>query len=83
MGELSKLPNISIVIESKLNDAGIYSPDELYALGSENAFIQIRLKDPTVCLNMLYALEGATQNIRWHYLSSEKKDMLKAFYKTL
>lgn len=83
MGELSKLPNISTVIEAKLNAAGITTAAELSTIGSKDAFIRIRLQDSTVCLNMLYALEGANQNIRWHHLPDEKKAELKSFYKSL
>ncbi|MBX4260419.1 TfoX/Sxy family protein (plasmid) [Clostridium estertheticum] len=32
---------------------------------------------------MLYAIEGAIEGIRWHYLSDDIKQELKVFYKTL
>lgn len=83
MGELSKLPNISKVIEEKLNEVDITTPQELYEIGSKEAFIRIRLKDPTACVNMLCAIEGAIQGIRWHNLSDGTKAELKSFYNSL
>jgi len=83
MGELSKLPNISKVIEAKLSEADIVKPQELYEVGSKEAFIRIRLKDPTACVNMLYAIEGAIQGIRWHNLPDDTKAELKNFYNSL
>lgn len=63
MGELSRLPNIGRVIERQLNDAGIYTVDELMDLGSIEAWLKIRDVDESACLNRLLALEGAIQNI--------------------
>ncbi|WMJ24135.1 TfoX/Sxy family protein [Paludicola sp. MB14-C6] len=83
MGELSKLPNIGSVLEQKLNDASIYTIEDLQSIGSKESFFRIRLNDSTACFNVLCALEGAIQDIRWHYLSEETKQNLKAYYKTL
>jgi len=83
MGELSALPNISKVIENKLNNAEIFTKNQLIEMGSKDAFLRIRLYDPETCINMLYAIEGAIEGIRWHHLSDTKKAELKAFYNTL
>lgn len=83
MNDLEKLPNISKVIAGKLMEADTSSPGELFAMGSKEAFIRIRLKDSTACLNMLCALEGAVQGVRWHNLPDETKSDLRVFYKTL
>jgi len=80
---LSSLPNISKVIESKLNDVGIQTKEQLFAVGLNDSFIRIRMKDTDTCINMLYAIEGAIEGIRWHDLSNNKKTELKDFYKTL
>ena len=45
--------------------------------------MQIKLKDTTACLNMLCALEGAIQGIRWQYLSDTVKSDLRSFHKSL
>jgi len=83
MNSLHELPNISKVIEGKLIAVGIDTPQVLKDIGSKEAFSKIKLKDSTSCINMLYAIEGAVEGIRWHYLSDDIKQELKLFYKTL
>lgn len=83
MGELSSLPNISKVIEGKLNAAGISSPAQLRGLGSKAAFARLHLDDPGACLNMLCALEGAIAGLSWHNLPTDKKAELREFHKSL
>ena len=79
MNELNKLPNIGKVLASKLNEAGITTAEQLTQTGAENAFLKLSVDDPSACYNMLCALEGAIQGIRWHHLQKERKDELKAF----
>ena len=81
MDSLSKLPNIGKTLEEKLNKVGITTPQELINTGSENALLQIRVIDESACFNMLCALEGAIQGIRWHGLPKERKEELKQFLK--
>ncbi|MDV0447575.1 hypothetical protein MsAg5_14810 [Methanosarcinaceae archaeon Ag5] len=81
--DLQKMPNIGKVAAGKLVEAGIETPEEFRKLGSQRAFLELRLRDPTVCLSMLYGLEGAVEGVRWHALSDEKKKQLKDFYKSL
>ena len=84
MKDLTDLPNISMVIATDLQKAGIKTAYELKRMGSKNAFISIRLHaDSAACLSKLCALEGAIQDIRWHFLSDEVKADLKQFYKSL
>ncbi|MEM1484572.1 TfoX/Sxy family protein [Oscillospiraceae bacterium PP1C4] len=83
MGELSKLPNISGTIEGKLNQAGIQTAEQLKELGSKESFLRIRLNDNTACVNMLYAIEGAIEGIRWHGLDQAVKQDLKNFHSGL
>ncbi|MUG88657.1 competence protein TfoX [Paenibacillus timonensis] len=78
--QLQDLPNISTVIARNLRQAGLDTPDQLYTMGSKEAFVRIKLQDPTACLNMLYALEGAIRGIRWHLMDAEVKSELKAFF---
>jgi DNA transformation protein len=80
MGELSKLPNIGKSVEEQLNLVGINTVEDLKIIGSKEAWLKIREIDKSACINRLYALEGAVEGIRWHYLSEEKKLMLKEFY---
>ena len=83
MKELVDLPNISKVLAAKLEDAGINSKSDLYSAGAKEAFFRIRAFDPSACINMLYALEGAIQGIRWHNLEETSKNDLKDYFNTL
>jgi len=83
MGELSKLPNIGKAAERSLENAGIFTPEELRALGSKKAFWRVKSVEPGACLNRLYALEGAVQDVRKSELSEEKKKELRDFFNSL
>jgi len=79
--DLLGLPNIGKTLAEKLVGVGICSAMELKTLGSKNALLKIAsIENNGACLNMLYALEGAIQCIRWHGLSVEYKKELKEFY---
>jgi len=73
------MKNIGKVVAEKLIQVGITTPEELCAIGSEQAFIRLQTIDETACLSMLQALEGAVQGIRWHNLPRERKEELKEF----
>ena len=81
MNQLSDLPNIGKVLERKLKEVGIESPDQLIALGSEQAYLLLQALNDGCCINMLCALEGAIQGIRWHNLPIDRKKELKEFIK--
>lgn len=84
MSNLSKLPNIGNTLEEKLNQVDIFTFEELKNVGSENTIIRIKtINHSGVCLNMLYALEGAIQGIRWHNLAFDRKAELKDFFNLL
>ena len=84
MDELTDLPNIGKTLAAKLNRIGIKSERELKEMGSENAIIKIStIENGGVCINMLYAIEGAIQGIRWHGLEETRKHELKAFYRMM
>lgn len=74
---LSELPNLGSVIVSELKAVGIVTPEHLRETGAVKALYQIRGNSSRGCFNMLYALEGAIQGIRWHNLSKEEKEVLK------
>jgi len=79
--ELTDLPNIGITLEKKLKMIGINNGLDLAVMGSENAIIKIAtIENNGTCINMLYALEGAIQGIRWHDLNIERKQELKDFF---
>lgn len=82
MKNLTELPNIGKTLADKLNMIGIENEQDLKQLGSENAIIKIStIENSGACINMLYALEGAIQGIRWHGLDNDRKQELKEFYR--
>ncbi|HBF88214.1 MAG TPA: competence protein TfoX [Bacteroidales bacterium] len=83
MTQLTDLPNIGKELAKKLVEVGIENAEALKSTGSERAFILISAIDSSACINMLYALEGAVQGIRWHQLSLERKQELKIFFNML
>ena len=84
MENLTVLPNIGTTLANKLKMVGINNLHDLAETGSENTLIKIAtIENSGACINMLYALEGAIQGIRWHGLSSERKKELKEFYQLM
>ena len=84
MNKLTELPNIGITLAGKLRNIDINSEAELASTGSEKTLLQLAtLPNSGVCLNMLYALEGAIQGIRWHGLDKIRKLELKEFYNSM
>lgn len=83
MDKLSKLPNIGKVMEKKLEEAGIHTPEELAAVGAKEAFLRVRLVDSGACINVLYGLEGAIEGVLDNHLPQEKKQELKEFFGSL
>ncbi|MBC8570396.1 TfoX/Sxy family protein [Zongyangia hominis] len=83
MASLKELPNIGPVLEEKLREVGIDTPKALRETGSREAFVRIRLKDPTACLHMLSALEGAVRGIPKKELPQDVRQELKTFFNSL
>lgn len=80
---LLSMPNIGPVLAYKLAAIGIDSPDKLLNREAKQVFLELRAYDREVCLCTLYALEGAIRNVRWHTLTTEKKQELKVFFNQL
>lgn len=80
MGELSKLPNIGKVVEEQLNQAGIFTEEELKTVGSKQAWLEIQKFDESACIHRLLALEGAIRGVRKTALPDQVKAELKEFY---
>ncbi len=77
--ELKSMMNIGEELARKLTAVGIDSAEKLKKAGSREAFFQLKLLFPQVCLVHLYALEGAIQNQKYNRLSEETKQDLKDF----
>ena len=83
MSELTSLRNIGKELEKKLKFAGITTPEQLRTVGSKEAFLKLKLRDPYVCLVHLYALEGAIADTEYNQLPEEVKQSLKTFSDSL
>ncbi len=77
LSNLTDLPNIGSTLADKLDAIGVSNHDELTALGSVEAIIKIGAATGSGCYNMLYALEGAIQGVRWHSLPEPVRQELK------
>lgn len=80
MSTLTQLPNIGEELERQLTKIGIETENQLREIGSREAWLRIKLLDPSACYMRLCALEGALQGLRWHSLPPEIKADLKMFY---
>ncbi|EJO5347853.1 TfoX/Sxy family protein [Clostridium botulinum] len=80
MNKLSTLPNIGNILEKRLHNVGIDCEEKLKDLGSKEVLVRLKGLDNDVCINTLYALEGAIRGIRWHSLDENIKKDLKDFY---
>ena len=75
--------NIGPILMGKLLKIGIKSREELINLGSKKTFILLSENRLEPCLSTLFAFEGAVENIRWHYLSSNRKKELREFFEII
>ena len=79
-GSLSSMPNVGPVLEDLLKRAGMGSPEALRAIGSREAWLRIRGIDPSACLHMLQALEGAVRGVPKKDLPDPIKAGLREFF---
>lgn len=77
MSERKKLRNIGPVSSAWLADVGVHSKDDLQRIGSVEAYALIARKQDGVSLNLLWALEGALQDVDWRELPAESKEKLR------
>ncbi|MCG8341955.1 MAG: TfoX/Sxy family protein [Chlorobiales bacterium] len=77
---LTDLKNIGKKIAARLNEAGIYSEEELRAAGPVEAHQMIRENHPDETLPLcyyLYSFEGALSDKHWDAIGEERKRELK------
>ena len=79
MAELTSMMNIGREMARKLTAVGIDSSEKLVELGAKQAYFQLKVAYPQVCLVHLYALEGAVEQVEFNRLSTETKRELKEF----
>lgn len=83
MAKLESMLNIGKEMKTKLMSVGIYSSEDLIRTGSKEAFFQLKMRYPNVCLVHLYTLQGAIDNIEYNQLSEEVKHDLKNYSDSL
>ncbi len=81
--ELKELPNIGPELARLLDEAGVHDAEELRALGTRDAFLRLKARDPGACFHKLTAIEGAVQGVRKSQLAPERKTQLRAFFDSL
>jgi DNA transformation protein len=77
LSDLTNLPNIGQILAEKLQRIGVSNHKQLADIGSVEAIIRIGHANSSGCYNMLYALEGAIQGVRWHSLPDQVRQELK------
>jgi len=78
--KLIDLGNIGTKIAGRLNEAGIFSEEELRFYGAVEAHKMIKKNHPNETLPVcyyLYSFEGALCNKHWNEIGEEKKKKLK------
>lgn len=80
MTDLMTRPNLGNVLVEELRKIDVTTFDDLVEVGSVEAFLRIKGNCGKGCFNMLYALEGAIQGIRWHSLTKEERERVKNEY---
>jgi DNA transformation protein len=77
--ELSKVKNVGPKTIIWLNDIGIYTLEDIEALGVVEVYRRLKQAYPhKVSLNALYGLQAAVLGIHWLALPPEMKAELKA-----
>jgi DNA transformation protein len=77
--KLSQLLNIGRQTEKWLNEAGIFTEEELRQVGAVEAWTRIKVARPRqVSLNALYAIYGALEGYEWDKIPEAIKEELRA-----
>lgn len=76
MHELARTANLGPKSARALVGAGVRSLAQLRRLGSVAAYAKVKRHDPTVSLNLLWALEGAISGLHWQVVAREHRTSL-------
>jgi DNA transformation protein and related proteins len=74
---IESLPNIGPELAIQLNKVGITSAEELVGLGAMTVWRRLMRTGLRGEVNILLALEGAIEGIRWHEIPLERRQELK------
>lgn len=82
--KLTDLPEIGPTVAGWLTAVGITDAETLQATGAKAAFLEIRTNaDPSACVHLLQALEGAIRGVRTPALPPEVKADLRDWFRAL
>jgi DNA transformation protein len=73
---LAKLANLGPKSAQFMQRAGITSFEQLKRLGSVRAYSMVKDVEPSVSLNLLWALEGAISGLHWQEVAKEHRTSL-------
>lgn len=79
--QLTDLKNIGKKIAGRLNEAGIFTEDDLRRVGAARAHGMIKKRHPGETLPLcyyLYSFEGALTEMHWNAIGEARKRELKA-----
>ncbi len=74
--DLIDMKNLGKTSVQWLRAVGIHSPEQLRALGAAEAYRKVKTRGFRISKVLLYALEGALQDVHWNELDSERKASL-------
>ena len=74
---LDRLVNLGPTSAGWLREVGIETVEDLERAGSVEAYLLVAESRPGVSLNLLYALEGALQDVRWDLLPPDVRHDLR------
>ncbi len=76
--KIAQLPNLGPASEKWLNEVGLFTLKDLERVGSVEAFLLVEEEGGRPSLNLLWAIEGALQDMPWEMIPPEVKAELKA-----
>jgi len=74
--ELQHLKNLGKTSAQWLHAVGIHSASDLKRLGAVDAYRAVKARGFRASKVLLYAIEGALQDVHWNDISAERKEAL-------
>lgn len=74
--QLTQLANLGPKSAKMLKDSGIGTEAQLRQIGAIAAYAQVKQQHQNASLNLLWALEGALQNLPWQEIAKHQRQEL-------
>ncbi|AMB81087.1 MULTISPECIES: TfoX/Sxy family protein [Pseudomonas] len=74
--ELQHLKNLGKTSSQWLHAVGIHNASDLKRLGAANAYRAVKARGFRASKVLLYAIEGALQDVHWNDIPAERKEAL-------